>query len=87
MERETGDPLALAACPVCYEGIRLRGSIYVGRQVVCPDCGACLVVVQGDPDMETGAEQPRWPGRLTSQRARERYVTYSGVRAVGHLGE
>ena len=87
MEREMRDPLALAACPVCYEGIRLRGSIYAGRQVICPDCGAYLVVVQGDLDVETSAAQPERLERLTARRAKERYATYSGVRAVDHLGD
>lgn len=49
MARQVETRLALAACPQCWEGIRLAGKIYVGRQVVCPDCNAQLEVVEMDP--------------------------------------
>ena len=79
-----GKPLALAACPVCYEGIRPTGSIYAGRREICPSCRACLVVVQEDPDAESRLVLRSRPGRWITRRARTQYVRYSGVRAADH---
>lgn len=38
-----------AVCPDCGEKITLRGSIHIGREVVCPNCDAELEVVETDP--------------------------------------
>ena len=39
----------IARCPDCGEKIRLHGKIYVGREIVCPDCDAILEIVDTDP--------------------------------------
>jgi len=38
-----------AVCPDCGEKITLRGSVHIGREVICPNCDAELEVVETDP--------------------------------------
>ena len=39
----------IARCPDCGEKIRLEGKVYIGREVICPDCDAILEVIDTDP--------------------------------------
>jgi len=41
--------VAIARCPDCGEKIRLQGRLYVGKEVICPDCDAVLEVVDTEP--------------------------------------
>src|SRR5262245_47724912 len=34
------------ACPHCSSRLRVREKLYVGREVVCPDCGNWLLIVE-----------------------------------------
>ncbi len=40
---------AVAVCPDCGEKITLRGTIRLGREVICPNCDAELEVVETEP--------------------------------------
>jgi alpha-aminoadipate carrier protein LysW len=40
---------AKAVCPDCGETVTLRGSVRLGKEVVCPHCDAELEVVETDP--------------------------------------
>ena len=39
----------IASCPDCGEKIRIQGKVYVGREIVCPECDAILQVVDTEP--------------------------------------
>ena len=48
-DNTTKAQVAIARCPDCGERIQLQGRVYVGREVVCPDCDAVLEVVDTEP--------------------------------------
>jgi lysine biosynthesis protein LysW len=47
-QKETSQAV-FARCPDCGEKIALRGEVYLGRKVICPDCDAELEVVETSP--------------------------------------
>lgn len=49
MSPKHGNDAPTAPCPDCGEKITLRGSIHVGREVVCPNCDAELEVIETEP--------------------------------------
>jgi lysine biosynthesis protein LysW len=48
-DNTTKTQVAIAGCPDCGEKIRLQGRIYVGKEVICPDCDAVLEVIDTEP--------------------------------------
>ena len=48
-DNSTKAQVAIAQCPDCGEKIRLQGRIYVGKEVICPDCDAVLEVIDTEP--------------------------------------
>jgi lysine biosynthesis protein LysW len=48
-DNTTKTQAAIARCPDCGEKIRLQGRIYVGKEVICPDCDAVLEVIDTEP--------------------------------------
>lgn len=39
----------VVGCPSCDEDIRLKGEIRLGKQVMCPNCGADLEIINTNP--------------------------------------
>ena len=39
----------LATCPECKQRIRLRGKVFWGRKVACPNCETQLAVIETAP--------------------------------------
>jgi len=49
MSEGTRGQVEIARCPDCGEKVRIEGKIFVGREVVCPECDAVLEIVDTEP--------------------------------------
>jgi lysine biosynthesis protein LysW len=49
MSQKDTSKTVTARCPDCGEKIALRGEVYLGRKIVCPDCETELEVVETSP--------------------------------------
>ena len=48
-----------ATCPDCKQSIRLRGKVFWGKKVTCPNCDAQLTVVEANP-IQLGWAYEEW---------------------------
>lgn len=49
MSEGTRGQVEISRCPDCGEKVRIEGKIFVGREVVCPECDAVLEIVDTEP--------------------------------------
>lgn len=50
---------AFATCPDCKQSIRVRGRVFWGRRVTCPNCDTQLAVVETAP-VQLGLAYEEW---------------------------